>query len=117
MTYALQDEGLDTVEANLHLGFKADERDYGVGAQILADLGVRQVRLLTNNPSKKLGLEGYGVEVVERVPLVVDENPENARYLATKRDKMGHLLDLSDFEPESEPPATTATHSRSEEQS
>ena len=96
LSYALQDEGLDTVEANLHLGFKADERDYGVGAQMLADLGVKQVRLLTNNPAKRLGLEGYGVEVLERVPLIVGENPVNARYLATKREKMGHLLDPSD---------------------
>jgi 3,4-dihydroxy 2-butanone 4-phosphate synthase/GTP cyclohydrolase II len=96
-TYALQDQGMDTVEANLHLGFKADERDYGVGAQILADLGVRRVRLLTNNPAKTLGLEGYGIRVTERVPLVVGQNPENARYLAAKREKLGHLFDLSDF--------------------
>jgi 3,4-dihydroxy 2-butanone 4-phosphate synthase/GTP cyclohydrolase II len=97
-TYALQDEGMDTVEANIHLGFKADERDYGVGAQILADLGVRRVRLLTNNPAKTIGLEGYGIRVVERVPLVMGENPENARYLAAKREKLGHLFDLSDFD-------------------
>jgi 3,4-dihydroxy 2-butanone 4-phosphate synthase/GTP cyclohydrolase II len=96
-SYALQDEGLDTVEANLHLGFKADERDYGVGAQILADLGVRQVRLLTNNPAKYLGLEEYGIQVVERVPILVGINPQNARYLATKREKMGHLLEFEDF--------------------
>ena len=99
MSYALQDEGLDTVEANLHLGFRADERDYGVGAQVLADLGVRQVRLLTNNPFKHMGLEGYGIEVAERVPLIVSENPNNAHYLATKREKMGHLLDPDDMKP------------------
>jgi len=94
LTYALQDEGLDTVEANLHLGFKPDERDYGVGAQILNDLGVRRIRLLTNNPAKRTGLEHYGLQVVERLPIIVPENPNNARYLATKREKMGHLFDI-----------------------
>ena len=91
--YALQDGGLDTVEANVELGFSPDSRDYGVGAQILVDLGISTMRLLTNNPTKRAGLEGYGLEIVERVPLQSDPNPENIRYLETKRDKMGHLLD------------------------
>jgi 3,4-dihydroxy 2-butanone 4-phosphate synthase/GTP cyclohydrolase II len=91
--YALQDsEGLDTVEANERLGFKPDERDYGTGAQILADLGVRKMRLLTNNPGKYGALEGYGLEIVERVPILAEPNPYNARYLATKREKLGHYL-------------------------
>ena len=97
-SYALQDEGLDTVEANLHLGFRPDERDYGIGAQILADLGATRVRLLTNNPAKSRGLEAYGIEIVERLPLIVGQNTANARYLATKREKLGHLLDFSDLE-------------------
>jgi len=92
--YRLQDEGLDTVEANHKLGFPEDLRDYGIGAQILVDLGVYKMRLLTNNPQKLVGLEGYGLEVVERLPLVVPPNPKNARYLATKQQKMGHLLGL-----------------------
>ena len=91
--YALQDGGLDTVEANVELGFSPDSRDYGVGAQILVDLGVSTMRLLTNNPTKRAGLEGYGLEIVERIPLQSDPNPENIRYLETKRDKLGHLLD------------------------
>jgi 3,4-dihydroxy 2-butanone 4-phosphate synthase / GTP cyclohydrolase II len=91
--YALQDGGLDTVEANVELGFSPDSRDYGVGAQILVDLGVSTMRLLTNNPTKRAGLEGYGLHIVDRVPLQSDPNPENIRYLETKRDKMGHLLD------------------------
>ena len=90
--YALQDAGQDTVEANLTLGFKPDLRDYGIGAQILVDLGLRKLRLLTNNPSKRAGLDGYGLEIVERVPLEVPANPENRKYLSTKRDKLGHLL-------------------------
>jgi 3,4-dihydroxy 2-butanone 4-phosphate synthase/GTP cyclohydrolase II len=90
--YALQDEGLDTVEANERLGFAADQREYGIGAQILYDLGVRQVRLMTNNPRKRAGLEGYGLRVVERVPLRPEANDVNRRYLETKRDKLGHLL-------------------------
>jgi 3,4-dihydroxy 2-butanone 4-phosphate synthase/GTP cyclohydrolase II len=90
--YALQDQGMDTVEANVHLGFKADQREFGTGAQILHDLGARKLRLLTNNPKKLGALQGYGLEVVEQVPLVVDPNPNNARYLETKRDKLGHLL-------------------------
>ncbi len=92
--YALQDAGRDTVEANELLGFAPDPRDYGVGAQILADLGLRRVRLLTNNPAKRVGLEGYGIEVVERVPIEIPPNPENYRYLAAKRHKLGHLLNL-----------------------
>jgi 3,4-dihydroxy 2-butanone 4-phosphate synthase/GTP cyclohydrolase II len=94
--YALQDEGKDTVEANHALGFKADMRDYGIGAQILVDLGLRNLRLLTNNPSKRAGLEGYGLQVVERLPLEVPSNPENRKYLSTKRDKLGHMLTLPD---------------------
>ncbi|MBN1309015.1 MAG: GTP cyclohydrolase II, partial [Chitinispirillaceae bacterium] len=91
--YELQDRGLDTVEANEHLGFPPDLRDYGIGAQILADLGIKKIRLMTNNPRKIVGLEGYGLEVVERVPLQVTPKKENARYLSTKKDKLGHLLE------------------------
>jgi 3,4-dihydroxy 2-butanone 4-phosphate synthase/GTP cyclohydrolase II len=83
---------MDTVEANHALGFKADQRDYGIGAQILVDLGLRNLRLLTNNPTKRAGLDGYGLQVLERVPLEVQANPENRKYLSTKRDKLGHLL-------------------------
>jgi 3,4-dihydroxy 2-butanone 4-phosphate synthase / GTP cyclohydrolase II len=93
--YALQDEGCDTVEANLRLGFKPDLRDYGIGAQILADLGVRKMRLMTNNPKKIVGLEGYHLEVVEQVPIVIDPCSTNLRYLQTKKEKMGHLLDFT----------------------
>ncbi len=94
--YQLQDEGADTVDANLRLGLPADARDYGTGAQILYDLGVRTMRLLTNNPAKRAGLEGYGLEVLGRVPLASRPHPENVRYLRTKRDRMGHLLDELD---------------------
>ena len=93
--YALQDNGADTVEANAELGFPPDLRHYGVGAQILAHLGVRNMRLLTNNPRKVVGLESYGLKLVERVPIVAPSNPENRRYLNTKREKMGHLLETS----------------------
>jgi 3,4-dihydroxy 2-butanone 4-phosphate synthase/GTP cyclohydrolase II len=92
--YDLQDQGMDTVEANKKLGFKADLRDYGIGAQILRDLGVAKMRLITNNPKKIIGLEGYGIEVVDRVPLQMKSSPENLKYLQTKKDKLGHLLDL-----------------------
>jgi 3,4-dihydroxy 2-butanone 4-phosphate synthase/GTP cyclohydrolase II len=92
--YALQDSGLDTVEANVRLGYPADLRDYGIGAQILADLGVREIELLTNNPRKLVGLEAHGLSIVRRVPIRVPATRHNRRYLATKRDKLGHLLDL-----------------------
>jgi 3,4-dihydroxy 2-butanone 4-phosphate synthase/GTP cyclohydrolase II len=90
--YKLQEEGLDTVEANERLGFPMDLREYGIGAQILADLGVRKIKLLTNNPRKVVGLEGYGLEIVEQLPIRFDANPFNERYLHTKKTKMGHLL-------------------------
>ncbi len=90
--YELQDQGKDTVEANEALGFKPDQRDYGIGAQVLVDLGVKNLRLLTNNPKKRVGLEAYGLAIVERVPIEMPANPENHRYLSTKRDKLGHLL-------------------------
>jgi 3,4-dihydroxy 2-butanone 4-phosphate synthase/GTP cyclohydrolase II len=97
--YQLQDAGADTVDANLALGVPADARDYGTGAQILVDLGVQSMRLLTNNPDKRIGLEGYGLRVVDRVPLPISPNPENLRYLRTKRDRMGHdLAQLDAFE-------------------
>ena len=92
-TYELQDHGLDTVDANHALGFPADRRDYGIGMQILVDLGVNKMRLITNNPAKRAGLEAYGLEVVERVPIRTEPNPHNIRYLETKRQRMGHLLD------------------------
>ena len=92
--YKLQEEGLDTVEANVHLGFKPDERDYGCGAQILRKLGVQKMRLLTNNPVKRVGLEAYGLEIVENIPIEVTPNAYNLRYLKTKKDRMGHTLHL-----------------------
>ena len=95
--YALQDEGLDTVEANLSLGFEPDLRDYGIGAQILVNLVLRQIRLLTNNPKKVIGLESYGLKVTEILPIITPSNPHNTRYLETKQKKMGHLLDISNI--------------------
>jgi 3,4-dihydroxy 2-butanone 4-phosphate synthase/GTP cyclohydrolase II len=94
--YQLQEQGLDTVDANIKLGFAPDLRDYGIGAQILKDVGVRDIRLLTNNPRKIKGLEGYGLNVVERVPLQIIENEDNTGYLHTKKTKMGHLLSFKD---------------------
>jgi 3,4-dihydroxy 2-butanone 4-phosphate synthase/GTP cyclohydrolase II len=90
--YKLQEQGLDTVEANLQLGFSMDERDYGVGAQIIRDLGIKKMRLISNNPKKRTGLIGYGLEIVENVPLHTEPNPHNAKYLDTKKIKMGHAL-------------------------
>ena len=95
--YSLQDDGLDTVDANLSLGLPVDLRHYGVGAQILVDLGVRKIRLLTNNPKKVVGLESYGLDIVERVPIEAPSNDENRRYLETKRSRMGHILDTLDI--------------------
>jgi 3,4-dihydroxy 2-butanone 4-phosphate synthase/GTP cyclohydrolase II len=92
--YALQDQGLDTVEANEKLGFKPDMRNYGIGAQILVDLGVRQMRLMTNNPKKMVGLDGYGLKIIEQVPIEVPANQHNKCYLECKKLKMGHLLNV-----------------------
>jgi 3,4-dihydroxy 2-butanone 4-phosphate synthase/GTP cyclohydrolase II len=94
LAYELQDAGHDTVEANEKLGFQPDQRDYGIGAQILRDLGVRRMRLMTNNPSKFVALSGYGLEIVERIPLEVPPTEESRGYLRTKREKLGHLLQL-----------------------
>jgi 3,4-dihydroxy 2-butanone 4-phosphate synthase/GTP cyclohydrolase II len=90
--YRLQEEGMDTVEANLHLGFQMDQRDYGIGAQILRHLGICKLKLITNNPKKRVGLIGYGLEVVENIPIEVTPNPHNEKYLQTKRDKLGHEI-------------------------
>ena len=92
--YAMQDQGADTVEANTRLGFKPDQRDYGIGAQILVSLGIRKIRLITNNPRKFVGLSGYGLEIVDRVPLEIAPNATNLHYLKTKKEKMGHILDM-----------------------
>jgi 3,4-dihydroxy 2-butanone 4-phosphate synthase/GTP cyclohydrolase II len=94
--YSLQDQGRDTVEANVELGFPADSREYGIGSQILVDLGITTMRLMTNNPAKYGGLEGYGLEIVERVPLRIEPNDENISYLRAKQDKLGHFLDLDE---------------------
>jgi 3,4-dihydroxy 2-butanone 4-phosphate synthase / GTP cyclohydrolase II len=94
--YELQDQGRDTVEANLELGFSADQRDYGIGAQILVDLGVQTMRLLTNNPDKRAGLEGYGLAIEERIPLQTEPTPQNIGYLRTKAEKLGHMLDVAE---------------------
>jgi 3,4-dihydroxy 2-butanone 4-phosphate synthase/GTP cyclohydrolase II len=91
--YELQDKGMDTVEANLHLGFEADLRDYGIGAQILSDLGLSTIRLMTNNPKKIVGLEGYGLKIKNRVPVKITPNKSNKRYLSTKKEKLDHMLD------------------------
>ena len=91
--YSLQDKGRDTVDANPELGLPVDSREYGIGAQILVDLGITTMRLMTNNPAKYGGLEGFGLEIIERVPLAVRPNPENIHYLRTKRERMGHLLE------------------------
>jgi 3,4-dihydroxy 2-butanone 4-phosphate synthase/GTP cyclohydrolase II len=91
--YRLQEEGMDTVEANLHLGFQMDQRDYGIGAQMLRHLGITKLRLVSNNPRKRVGLIGYGLEVVENIPIIVKSNPHNKKYLETKRDKLGHDME------------------------
>jgi 3,4-dihydroxy 2-butanone 4-phosphate synthase/GTP cyclohydrolase II len=90
--YKLQEQGLDTVEANIQLGFDMDNRDYGIGAQILNDLGITKIRLITNNPKKRVGLMGYGLEIVDNVPIEIAPNPHNEKYLQTKRDKLGHAI-------------------------
>ena len=109
--YALQDEGLDTVEANVHLGFAPDQRDYGIGAQILAALGCRRIRLLTNNPAKRVGLEGHGLEITEQIPLVAEPTPFNRRYLDVKREKLGHHFELTSA---AEAPAGAASGAETE---
>ena len=94
--YALQDQGMDTVEANIALGFPEDMRDYGIGAQILSDLNVRKIKLITNNPRKIHGLSGYGIEIVERVPIQMNHNEVNQSYLSTKKEKLGHMLNIKE---------------------
>jgi 3,4-dihydroxy 2-butanone 4-phosphate synthase/GTP cyclohydrolase II len=96
--YKLQEEGYDTVEANRELGFEDDERDYGVGAQIIRELGIRKIRLMSNNPIKRVGLEGYGLEIVESVPLEIEPNKHNEFYMKTKKEKMGHDLAFFKYE-------------------
>ena len=95
--YKLQEEGMDTVEANIKLGFHDDERDYGIGASIMHAIGLGKVRLVTNNPVKRAGIEGYGIEVTENIPLVVEPNDHNRFYMETKRDKMGHFLNIARY--------------------
>jgi 3,4-dihydroxy 2-butanone 4-phosphate synthase/GTP cyclohydrolase II len=95
--YSLQDGGMDTVEANKALGFPADSRDYGIGAEILADLGLKKIRLLTNNPRKITGIEGFGLEIVERIPIQAVTSKRNIRYLKTKKEKMGHILNIEEI--------------------
>jgi 3,4-dihydroxy 2-butanone 4-phosphate synthase/GTP cyclohydrolase II len=90
--YNLQEAGMDTVEANIHLGFQADQRDYGLGAQILRELGIKNIKLISNNPKKRAGLKGYGLNIVGTVPIIIEPNPHNESYLNTKRDKMGHEI-------------------------
>ena len=90
--YRLQEQGLDTVEANLHLGFQMDQRDYGIGAQMLRHLGICKLKLISNNPKKRVGLMGYGLEIVENIPIEILANPHNEKYLLTKRDKLGHEI-------------------------
>ena len=92
--YKLQEEGYDTVDANVHLGFKPDERDYGVGAQILREIGVKKMRLMTNNPVKRIGLESYGLQIVENVPIEIEPNKYNMFYIKTKKERMGHTLSM-----------------------
>jgi 3,4-dihydroxy 2-butanone 4-phosphate synthase/GTP cyclohydrolase II len=99
--YALQDQGRDTIEANEELGFEADLRDYGVGAQIIRDLGIKKIQLLTNNPKKIVGLEGYGLEITERVSIEIEPQPDNLKYLSTKKERMGHILNITDEKTES----------------
>ncbi|MGH9198169.1 MAG: GTP cyclohydrolase II, partial [Acidimicrobiia bacterium] len=101
--YRLQDQGRDTVDANLELGFAADQRDYGIGAQVLSDLGITTMRLMTNNPGKRAGIEGYGLSITERIPLQTNPNQHNIGYLRTKRDKLGHLLEGLDVPMEDTP--------------
>ena len=96
MAYSLQEQGKDTVEANEALGFKPDLRNYGTGAQILKDLGLKKIKLMTNNPKKIIGLKGYDLEIVERVPIVIPPNEVNGNYLRTKQDRLGHILDLNE---------------------
>jgi 3,4-dihydroxy 2-butanone 4-phosphate synthase/GTP cyclohydrolase II len=99
LAYHLQDNGKDTVEANLALGFQPDLRDYGIGAQILRDLGIRKIRLITNNPKKVIGLKGYNLEIVERIPIEIPATPKSFKYLQTKRDKLGHLIEIDEVKP------------------